>query len=293
MRNNIIICGGFTGNWSSIRCPIHFIEILGENKLRLPPLPKTYDYSCVFVTKEYDILVVINVYIENVCYKFVNGTWKFQSPPNDFQHCDMKSFTMQNGYYIISPREGNSTILSNSQNEWKTGPQFDSSSGDMAKFLAISKSEIVVTGGTKIPSRIFKINVVTQEVNEIGNLKNGRWMHASVSYKGKLIVTGGFNYYNRNFSTGTSTEIIDLESGISRLGGNLNFDRRHHGMGVISKNGKPTLIVFGGEYMDEIGCPMSLDSIEEWDDETETWRISDLKLDIGRHSFDWCSLQEF
>ena len=186
MRNNIIICGGFTGNWSSIRCPIHFIEILGENKLRLPPLPKTYDYSCVFVTKEYDILVVINVYIENVCYKFVNGTWKFQSPPNDFQHCDMKSFTMQNGYYIISPREGNSTILSNSQNEWKTGPQFDSSSGDMAKFLAISKSEIVVTGGTKIPSTV-------------GSCENG------ISDSIPILILG--NHRFQNFWKGTHVKI--------------------------------------------------------------------------------------
>ena len=280
-----------------IRCPAQYIEIVGESNLRLPPLPEIFRSSSVLLTKEYDILVVMNDHrpIENTCYKFVNGEWKVQNPPQNFLLVDTQGFTMQNGYYLLSPTGGNSTILPNDQNEWTLGPYYDFyfSSGDMAKLVATSNTEIVGTGGTEVPSRIFKINVITQEIKEIGNLLNGRWSHSSAFFNGKVIVTGGGgNNANPNFSTSTSTEVIDLESGLSRIVGDLNTNRRSHGMGIVTKNGKPTLIVFGGEFS-KAGHEISHDSIEEWDDQTETWRISNLKLNIGRHEFKWCSLQHF
>ena len=234
-------------------------------------------------------MIVVQRWNDAECYKFINGEWKPQNPPKDRLYPKFDGYSMQNGSYLISPNSCSglitTTFLPNGQEEWKTGPEFKFSSGDMVHFIQSSKTNIIGTGGTEFPSRIFKFNVETKEVTEIGKLQVGRWMHTSAIFNGKLIVTGGFNYKTTGLIR--STDIIDLESGISRLGGNLNVHRCHSGMGVITLNGKQKLIVFGGEL-----DVMAIDSIEEWDEETETWKISDLKLGIGRHSFRTCTLQD-
>ena len=67
--------------------------------------------------------------------------------------------------------------------------------------------------------------------------------------------------------TGSATEIIDLSNWTSRKVGDLNIQRYRHGMGIVDINGKSKLIVFGG-YDDSY-----LNSIEEWDEDTETWSL--------------------
>ena len=292
VRNNIIICGGHTGNWSRVTRE-QILYILGDCKLQLPPLPTSLGYKSVFLNNDYELLIIGNGFkMKSQCYKFIKGSWKKQNPPCKVPVSNRKSsFTMQDGVYISCPYSFE--FLPKGQEAWKKCSKFSwsPSPGDMSHSVAVSKTEIVSTGGTETTTRIHKYNLIEGNSTEIGKLKHGRWMHSSAFYKGKLIITGGYNY--KTTGRVLSTEIIDLASGISRLGGNLNAYRCYHGMGVISKNDKPTLIVFGGECFDVTGCPMSLDSIEEWDDETDTWRISDLKLDIGRFKFDWCSLEEF
>ena len=229
---------------------------------------------------------------ENQCYKFSQSMWTKQNPPCDVPISNRKKgFTLRNGVYISCPQSFE--FLPNGQETWQKCLPFPRSSGDMSHCVAISKTEIIYTGGSEKTSRIYKYNPIERKSTEVGKLKHGRWMHSSAFFKGNLIVTGGYNYKTPNIAIGVSTEIIDLKNGISRLGGKLKADRRYHGMGVISKNGKPTLVVFGGACHNKSGHNISRDSIEEWNDETETWKISDLKLDIGRHSFDWCSLEEF
>ena len=78
------------------------MEIVGESNLRLPPIPETFSYSSVLLTKQYEILVVMSDHrVENTCYKFVNGEWKVQKPPQNFLMVDNQGFTMENGYHLF------------------------------------------------------------------------------------------------------------------------------------------------------------------------------------------------
>ena len=102
-------------------------------------------------------------------------------------------------------------------------------------------------------------------------------------YNGNVLVTGGYDGRNQL----KSTEIIELSNWKSKTAGNLNVARHSHGMGIVDINGKSKLIVFGGtnEYY--------LDSIEEWDEDTETWSLSTMKLSEAKKQFAYCQLPQF
>ena len=106
-------------------------------------------------------------------------------------------------------------------------------------------------------------------------------------YKGKVIVTGGHNGINRRGGNNwlKSTEVIELSSWVSKRAGDLNIQRVAQGMGIVDINGKSKLIVFGGTDGE-----VDLDSIEEWDEDTETWTMSTMKLSKGKCFFGFCQL---
>ena len=56
--------------------------------------------------------------------------------------------------------------------------------------------------------------------------------------------------------------------------------RYHHGMGVVTINGKDRLAVFGG-----YNGRKNLDSVELYNTQTEKWETSDFKLSKARSDF--------
>ena len=74
----------------------------------------------------------------------------------------------------------------------------------------------------------------------------------------------------------------------SKKAGDLNVQRYGHGMGIVDINGKSKLIVFGGNNESSY-----LDSIEEWDEDTETWLMSTMKLSEAKQAFGYCQLPQF
>ena len=111
----------------------------------------------------------------------------------------------------------------------------------------------------------------------IGNMKVARFGHRAVFLNGKIIISGGRTHDSLGgLSDLKSTEIIypnqvDVDP---LLVGDLNVPRARHVMGMISKNGIPTVIAFGG-ISDE---HHHLDSIEEWDSENRKWKLLEQKL---------------
>ena len=81
-----------------------------------------------------------------------------------------------------------------------------------------------------------------------------------------------------------STEIYDLDKQSSEMGGNLNIKQQDHGIGIIKKNGKSTVIVYGGMSSDG----ESLSSIEEWNDKEKKWVVSQMTLKEPKHTFGFC-----
>ena len=79
------------------------------------------------------------------------------------------------------------------------------------------------------------------------------------------------------------TEIVDLSSGETWIAGNLNIPRSEFGLSMIRIGSKVRLIAFGGttsgvdDYL--------LDSIEMFDEASQTWKITTLKLQQKRSDF--------
>ena len=97
---------------------------------------------------------------------------------------------------------------------------------------------------------------------------------------GKILVAGG-----RAMGELESTEVIDLEDlRTSRLVGNLNQEREEHGLVLAHVDGKLTALAIGGDDWDPV------DSIEIWDESTETWTMSNMKLNPAREEFGYVSL---
>ena len=94
---------------------------------------------------------------------------------------------------------------------------------------------------------------MTNEWQILKDLKVARRYHSAIFFNGRIILTGGYVPGDWKTVPGTVlnlTEIYDVEKEGSEMGGNLNIKRQDHGIGIIKKNGKSTVIVYGGMSSD-------------------------------------------
>ena len=294
--------------------------ILGEFKCKLPPLPGINMAHCMVINNAKEIMILGGAhdgYLEQkhkYCFVLKNNSWKKHSTllqPRMFS----SAVTMPSGIFVFggisNPEVGfdrsliaynnfTTEFLPNNQFRWQDFDDNCPEPGSDARAIAISDKEIIITGGrfssfpdwfaprqTRISqiyaiSRIRKFNIANKIWTIIGNLKYGRYSHASFLYNGKVIITGGINPDN-------STEIFTLSTGIVSAGGNLNVGRHAHGMGILKIKGIPKLVVFGGRsYQTQTHTSI----VEVWNDDTETWHIAE-GIELSLCSFGYCSSQTF
>ena len=220
------------------------------------------------------------------CYKLGNSKCQKQSPLIQRRR-NAVAITMADGIYVLggSGSPLTSDFLPNGLCEWQVGPSVPNPGIREGHGVAISKTDFLLVGGSGTYNRILKYNIESRTFNwqwtEIGSLLQGREDHRCFFHGGKVVVTGGyFGGYLK------STEIINISDGTSRKAGDLNVARSHLGMGIAHINGKSKLIVFGGET----GHMQYTDSIDEWDDESETWTMSSMKLSEAKRKFGYCQL---
>ena len=195
---------------------------------------------------------------------------------------------MPNGIYCIGGRSSpcTSDFLPNGQCEWQAGPVVPEPGIGGGHGVAISDTELLIIGcGYEAKNKMLKFNIEKKLWTDVGSLLQGRWFHRSFLYKGKVIVTGGKHVSNPLLKL---TEVIDLSSWASKRAGELNVQRWGHGMGLVEINGKSKLIVFGGGYNGSI-----IDSIEEWDEDSETWKMSTMKMSSAKQLFGYLQLPQF
>ena len=97
------------------------------------------------------------------------------------------------------------------------------------------------------------------------------WQPGCAVLKKKFIVAGGYNYGNLK-----STEIIDLEQRTIHFGSEMQKPRTYFHLLVISG----TLHALGG--FNSNGGPHYLADVEEFVDESETWKPAKKSLPAGR-----------
>ena len=123
-------------------------------------------------------------------------------------------------------------------------------------------------------------------------LRVGRWDAASIILNNMLIICGGC--FKQNGLSVGFTEIVDLTTNQSRMGGNLNVARAGFGMALIVVRNKLRLLAFGGIHKEkEVVTTIHnkfIDSVEIWDEVTESWMMTDMKLQQKRRAFGYVSV---
>ena len=291
--------GGYETN-SIEEPPVKSVVLLGKTFTSLASLPEEIKSHSMAITNNNELLVAGGSTFASkgskICYVYKRNSWFLLSKLNDFRLYS-SMITMPNGVYIFggtkhpSPKEvtpenaslRTSEFLPNSSGEWQSGPKIPLHGLHGASGVAISNDEILLSGGRDFSNRILVFKISTNSWYTT-NLIYGRWTHASIVYKDNVIICGGWSETHKTVFG--STEILSLLDGCKKIGGNLNVRRRGHGMGLINFEGTTKLVAFGGQN-DKDG-PLS--SIEEWNETTQKWEMSNLTLPgPKRWAFTFCS----
>ena len=269
------------------------LEILGHPNAKLPSLPHSNSDHSMIITHD-NLVMVFGGYKNGrkQCYHINRGSWKLQKPTTVPRESAI-TIAMPNGIYSFGgiflgdiEHCKSSDFLPREISEWEVGPPLPEPGISEGHGVAISSTELVLIGGYSTRKMVLTYNIEDQTWTDLGDiLVTGRCHHRSVFFNGKVIVSGG-NEEQFTLEGIKSTEVIDLSNGTSRRVGDLNIARHHHGMGIMEINGKDKVVVFGGSNNHD----KELDSVEEWDEKTETWTLSTMKLSEPKSSFAYCQI---
>ena len=252
------------------------IEFLGNENLTIK-FPRSSTFGPTVIVHKSELMVIAATY----CFIFENGSWIHHSSlSTDRRNAIVVS--MPRGIYVFGGHYSpyTSEFLPNGQIKWQEGPKIPEPGIQwLGGYGApISSNELIIIIGCF--TNVMKLNIDSQEWTNVENLLKGRCHQQYVLFKNKIIVCGG--YYGE-----TSTEIIDLSNGTVRKAGDLNVRRSMHGMDVSNHSGQRKVIAFGGFNAND----QYLDSVEEWNDESETWKMTSLKLSEAKAQFRYSSHQ--
>ena len=153
-----------------------------------------------------------------------------------------------------------------------------------------SGQKIYLIGGPGTPSRILKFNVENKTFTELPTKlivpRRGGHMCALIPNSNKIMITGG------KYDSSRSTEIFDTENESITLAGEMNFERKDHGIGVLTINDQDRLAVFGGVYDLFGSIKDSLRSVELYDAQNNIWEISAIKMQKVRADFGFKSFKQ-
>ena len=96
------------------------------------------------------------------------------------------------------------------------------------------------------------------------------------------------DYYDGNYLS--STEVIPLSNGTPRYSGNLNIERFAFGLTTIG-NQFQKVLAFGG-YSFYNGKNYYYDSVEEWNEDTETWTLAPFSMQEKKSSFGYLTVPQ-
>merc|ERR1712029_400290 len=123
---------------------------------------------------------------------------------------------------------------------------------------------------------MVKYNTRTKTWSEWGNLVRKRHDHGCTLVDDKVIVAGGYTWgrYLR------STEVVSVETGISRLVGDMHEGR--FGVALVTVGGqRQRVLAIGGSNI-ENGNITSFSSVEIFGTEDETWSFAPFSMRQAR-----------
>ena len=82
---------------------------------------------------------------------------------------------------------------------------------------------------------------------------------------------------------------IPIEQTTAHIAGNFVQARRWHGLALVHVDNKPRVLAIGGQDH-ETNYLHRLDSIEMWNPATETWKLTEMKLNHPKADFGFLSV---
>ena len=291
------------------------VETIGFNTSRLSPLPSENSAHSLVLTNDFKIMScggsIANDDFDNrqKCFILEKENWVHHSTLSKAR-CSAIAITMPDGIYVFGGCGVNSTtseFLPNGSKVWEQGPEIPEPGLWDTSGIKVSDEELLIIGGQACLfqpalSRIMKYNIVTKAWTILDDLNLGRESHACAILGDKVIVCGGMNFDYQGGGYLSSTEVISISGKhLPRKVGDLNNPRCKHGMAITRIDDEIKLIAFGGHLRDWTKwaslkkqdwneSATYLDSIEVWNDVTETWEISDLKLKEKKFEFGFLSV---
>ena len=172
MSTAIILSGGFEDKSSFMDPPSKSVVLFGKKSSSLTPLPEEINAHSMTITNNNELLVAggstgctKGFKPSRICYVYKRNSWFLLSTLNEFRlHSSI--ITMPNGVYIFGGAKNKfpidtSEFLPNGCEEWQIGPKIPLQGTFGASGVAISKDEILLSGGRgKLINKIliFKIS---------------------------------------------------------------------------------------------------------------------------------------
>ena len=273
--SSLIISGGYRGCGASSLT--FLIGDLGVQEF--PMLPKG-KYGSSMVLQNGTILLCGGEPDGHECFQLKHGTWKYHSTLNR-DRVFHSVVTTQMATFLFGGEDSRTTYeyLPKGSNKWLMGRTEIPGGFAFGCAIAIrSEKDILLIGGSETKNRILNFNVKDHTFTVLPfQLNEGRIRHrcAFIPNTNKIMITGGHGSKSLN-----STEILDIEDGRVNIASPMNSQRRSHGMGVVTIQGKDKLVVVGG-----IGGGFYLNSIEIYNAQTEKWEPADIKLKEPKAEF--------
>ena len=193
------------------------------------------------------------------------------------------SVTMPNGVYIFGGSKSPTTtdFLPKNSGVWQAGPSIPNGF-KLGCGVQISQEVLLLIGGYGTWDRLLEFNTRTNNFTIRGDkLQQGRYGHSCTLLNDMIIVAGG-----RMPSTPLkSTELVPLTNGSPRFGGDLSITRAYFGLAKIGVHHKKAYS-FGGWDSSR----NSLKSVEEWDADTEQWKLATLSLKEAKSGFGYLAV---
>ena len=257
-----------------------------------PSLPEGRNAHTLFTTAEENTRVAVcGGYYTASCLVLdkETGTWDGSRlgslPQPRYRHT---AVTLKNiGNYLIGGYGGSNSgrttdYLAPGSQAWVSGPQLPVEMEYGPCSVVISETSFLVIEESDI--REYQVNI-EDPTNDDGWQEATKWPQLQISrtrWPGcanlamKVVIAGGHS----GSTTLGSTEIVDLERRTIQYGGDLNAARRWFHIVTISTGGNERTFAFGGRD----GSPW-LDSVEELDTDTMTWKTTPAKLVEKKDSF--------
>ena len=281
----VLIAGGYFNNYS-----LSSIELISEEykKNQIPNLPVPIGVSpSMFLHNE--TIMLCGGYPNNLgCLALMKGAWKYHSILNQ-KRSYASVATTKYTTFLFGGWESKDTYeyLPNNSSEWQVGKKKIPGGFWDGSAITVSPDEIWLIGGMYTYRRILSFDTRTHQFEELSlKLIHGRrdgHRCAFVPGTNSIIVTGGRDC---DWNEMNLTEIINVDDKSITNVRSMNFERFHHGIGILTIDDEDRVAVFGGyDGTDVINC------VEIFNQEKQQWEIPNFKLMKPRSQFGFITVK--